>query len=578
MLKTKRVFAVLFVLMLLLSAAPVLASAAEEGGNEESRVDGASKALQRRVQVMLRIAERTADRIDGFIEKIRRNDVLLKGLEKADLLDDFNGNASAFEEAKDLLDEAKALIEKGNYTLAMVKVKEALAAFRCIYGTVHRIIGELTAAENQMKAEGLIVAVNRTLERLEEVERLSGEADGEASDLIEQARELLNLTEIRALIKAGNVSEAAHRLAEARRLTAKAFKALKAKAEERLAQRTERFLEMIKQIHRKVAEKIRNAGFNASEILGGAGLGNFSGTRQRILEKIRSLNCTAIRKIVRRDLKAICIRLHRMRKTLPLFSVVEKPKIKDILGNPKIWINKTVFISGVYYGWKSPKDIPGPNYTGPPETKSDWIISDGTGWIYVTGGRIPIGWMHRAEKHRRFPESSWGAVRVAVIGTVKVKIIKGSTVPYIHAKLTLIFTGTVKVLEEKPEKTEESKEKLGNETAVSKHRHALMVSVHVKIENETVLVTVKVTNKANVTVVFPNKAYGVIIERKIGDEWKIYKKPLSIRKSAELQPGESVKVTVKMHRPPAGAYRAVSAGWLKKTHQPVTGFAEFSLP
>ncbi|OYT44920.1 hypothetical protein B6U84_03185 [Candidatus Bathyarchaeota archaeon ex4484_40] len=567
MLKIKRVSAAFLVLMLLLSAAPTLVSAAEGGENEESRVDEASKTLQRRVQVMLRIAERTADRIGGFIEKIRRNDVLLKSLEKADLLDDFNGNASAFEEAKDLLDKAKALIEKGNYTLAMVKVKEALTAFRGAYGTMHRIIGELTAVENQRKVEGLIVAVNRTLERLEEVERLAGEADGETSDIIQQARELLNLTEIRALIKAGNVSEAAHRLAEAGRLTAKAFKALKAKAEERLAQRTERFLEMIKYIQRKVAEKIRNAGFNASEILEGAGLGNFSGTRQRILEKIRSLNCTAIRKIIRRDLKAICIRLHRMRKTLPLFRVVEKPKIKDILSNPKIWINKTVFISGVYYGWKSPKGISGPNYTGPPETRSDWIISDGTGWIYVTGGRIPIGWMHRAEKHRRF-ESSRGAMRVAVIGTVKVKIIKGSTVPYIHAKLALILPGTAKVLEEN----------LGNETAVSKHRHMLMVSVHVKIENETVLVTVKVTNKANGTVVFPNEAYGVVIERKIGDEWKIYKKPLSIRKSAELKPGESANVTVKMHRPPAGAYRVVSAGWLKKTHQPVTGFAEFSLP
>ena len=131
MLETRRISAVLLIFMLLLSAAPMLVYAAEEA-DEKPRADEASKALQRRVQVMLRIAERTADRIGIFIEKIRRNDVLLKGLEKADLLDDFNGNASAFEEAKGLLDEAKALIEKGNYTQAMVKVKEALAAFRRI--------------------------------------------------------------------------------------------------------------------------------------------------------------------------------------------------------------------------------------------------------------------------------------------------------------------------------------------------------------------------------------------------------------------------------------------------------------
>ena len=549
MLETRRISAVLLIFMLLLSAAPMLVYAAEEA-DEKPRADEASKALQRRVQVMLRIAERTADRIDGFIEKIRRNDVLLKGLEKADLLDDFNGNASAFEEAKGLLDEAKALIEKENYTQAMVKVKEALAAFRRIYGMMHRIIGRVTAAENQRKAEGLIVAANRTLERLE---RLAGEADEEAADFIEQARNLLNLTEIRALIKAGNVSEAAHRLAEAKKLTAEAFKALKAKAEERLPQRTERFLEMIRELRRRAAEKIRNAGLNASMILG-----NLSGIRQRILEKIRSRNRTAIKEMIRGDLKRICIRLRNAKRMLPWLRGVERPKIKDILDDPKAWSGKTVLILGVYCGWKPPRDVPGPNYTGPPETRSDWIISDETGWIYVTGGRMPFLWIHRMEKHRRFHELTPEAARVAVIGKVKVKIIKGSVVPYIDAKVTLRLHGIPKI----PEIA----------------RRELGVSVQKKIEMETVLLTVTVTNKANGTVVFPTGTYGVIIMRKIRDGWVPYKKPLSIQKLVELQPGESANVTVKMHRPPAGEYRAVSIGWLKKTHQPVTGFAEFSLP
>jgi len=57
---------------------------------------------------MLRIAERTASRIGGFIEKVQKNSDLLKNL---DLLDDFNENTSAFE-------EAEMLIENWNYTLA----------------------------------------------------------------------------------------------------------------------------------------------------------------------------------------------------------------------------------------------------------------------------------------------------------------------------------------------------------------------------------------------------------------------------------------------------------------------------
>ena len=60
---------------------------------------------------MLRIAERTASRIGGFVEKVQKNSDLLKNLENLDLLDDFNENTSAFE-------EAEMLIENWNYTLA----------------------------------------------------------------------------------------------------------------------------------------------------------------------------------------------------------------------------------------------------------------------------------------------------------------------------------------------------------------------------------------------------------------------------------------------------------------------------
>mgnify|MGYP000698693723 CR=1 FL=1 len=60
------------------------------------------------------------------------------------------------------------LIENGNYTLATEKVKEALAAFRDAYRAMCRIAGKFMAAvETQRKAEGLIVAMNRTFERLE---------------------------------------------------------------------------------------------------------------------------------------------------------------------------------------------------------------------------------------------------------------------------------------------------------------------------------------------------------------------------------------------------------------------------
>ena len=53
------------------------------------------------------------------------------------------------------------------------------------------------------------------------------------------------------------------------------------------------------------------------------------------------------------------------------------PTIKEIKQNPSFYLNKIVEIKGKYRGWKGED--------GPPVTRSDWAIDDGSGSIYVTG-------------------------------------------------------------------------------------------------------------------------------------------------------------------------------------------------
>jgi len=52
--------------------------------------------------------------------------------------------------------------------------------------------------------------------------------------------------------------------------------------------------------------------------------------------------------------------------------------IADIKANPEAYQDEEVMVSGEYQGWSS-------EYGSPPETRSDWVITDETGWIYVTG-------------------------------------------------------------------------------------------------------------------------------------------------------------------------------------------------
>ena len=56
--------------------------------------------------------------------------------------------------------------------------------------------------------------------------------------------------------------------------------------------------------------------------------------------------------------------------------------ITDITSNPAEYEGKTVTIVGEYRGWEG-------GHGSPPVTRSDWVLKDETGSIYVTGKVSP---------------------------------------------------------------------------------------------------------------------------------------------------------------------------------------------
>jgi hypothetical protein len=52
--------------------------------------------------------------------------------------------------------------------------------------------------------------------------------------------------------------------------------------------------------------------------------------------------------------------------------------IGEIRDNPTFYQGRTVTVEGVYQGWQG-------GYGSPPVTRSDWLVEDDTGWLYVTG-------------------------------------------------------------------------------------------------------------------------------------------------------------------------------------------------
>jgi len=61
-----------------------------------------------------------------------------------------------------------------------------------------------------------------------------------------------------------------------------------------------------------------------------------------------------------------------------------KITIQKILGNQAEYVNKEIVLEGAFQGWK------GKCEESSPLTRSDWILKDETGCIYVSG-KIPAG-------------------------------------------------------------------------------------------------------------------------------------------------------------------------------------------
>jgi hypothetical protein len=57
--------------------------------------------------------------------------------------------------------------------------------------------------------------------------------------------------------------------------------------------------------------------------------------------------------------------------------------IADIITDPKTYVEKIVTLTGEYKGWES-------GYGTAPVTRSDWVLKDTTGGIFITG-KIPSG-------------------------------------------------------------------------------------------------------------------------------------------------------------------------------------------
>jgi len=224
---------------------------------------------EKRVENMISIAEKAKVRVESLIKSVEGNETLMSMISKAGLDGDFSGNKTLFNDGVRLLEQAKSLFSGGNYTSALNYTIRALELFRNVFRNIHVIVcraGGCIEKEDVLKAEGLIVAINRSLERIKrirETESLPSEVEG----ILSQAEKYLDLTEARRLLSEGNVSAVAHRLAEAEKLISQAFSMLKSEAEKKISERIDKFIVKFNETFEKIIDKAKSLGVNVSKVL-----------------------------------------------------------------------------------------------------------------------------------------------------------------------------------------------------------------------------------------------------------------------------------------------------------------------
>jgi len=274
----------LMISLLLISAMPISFLVAENAAEKDEKP---SIKLQKRAEMIFKVANRIALRIEGFIKKIQNDAVILEKLENADLIDDLEGNISAFEDARSLIDDASKRLSANDYSGAISLVKEALMKMRDVYTAIHRMIMKIQGVREEGRAGGLIVAMKRSLMRLQKIKSLIREED---LQLVEKAERYLNITEAKRLLAEGNVSEVSRRLAEANKIIKQLYAHLREKAYSKIRERVNRYLHIIGKFRENIIDRIgiaRAAGVNVTEILQILGVKNATELREKITERIR---------------------------------------------------------------------------------------------------------------------------------------------------------------------------------------------------------------------------------------------------------------------------------------------------
>ncbi len=272
-----------------------------------------------KVEKFIDLAEEAGQKVGNLIDNIYVNETALDIIEAEGYRSDLEGNVSLYYKGLENVTNAYSSFENGDYEGAIANATEALRIFREVFKSLNIILEQSGIRKGELvDAQGLIVAMQRALERIERLRELLD--DPEALELLDEAEACLDIETARTWLLEGRVNETAHNLTKANHFIAEAHKYLKLKAREINRVRVMNFLEQADRIMEQLMNRLRSArnkGFNITEILQTFGCRNEEEFREGIRNIIQSIRgkIEEFKNIIQ-DLNALFQRIREMNQQL----------------------------------------------------------------------------------------------------------------------------------------------------------------------------------------------------------------------------------------------------------------------
>jgi hypothetical protein len=242
---------------------------------------------EKKAENYVALADKAKEQVQNLIDLIYANATALEKINEAGLTEALEGNVTLFNQGVGNLTAAHDALNATDYEGAIANATSAFKIFRQVFIALHIILDKSGVPKGQLvDAQGLIEAMERSLERIEKLKELN--ITEEVQEMLDNATVYLNIETARIWLQEGRVKDVVWNLTQANWLIAKANVLIIRNAQiEKINARMRFYFKGLNQTCERIMGRLHNAedkGFNVTDMLEQMGYENMEQFQQHLQE------------------------------------------------------------------------------------------------------------------------------------------------------------------------------------------------------------------------------------------------------------------------------------------------------